>query len=85
MPLADVAGHKLYYEIHPAREPVEDLPPVVLVMGTGGRCAGWLPFQVPALSAHRDVVIYDHRGVGECGFQPYPGGLRRCVRPAEPR
>ena len=65
MPLADVSGHKLYYEIHPAREPVEDLPPVVLVMGTGGRCAGWLPFQVPALSAHRDVVIYDHRGVGE--------------------
>jgi pimeloyl-ACP methyl ester carboxylesterase len=30
----------------------------------GGRCAGWLPFQVPRFSERRAVLIYDHRGVG---------------------
>lgn len=65
MPLADVAGHKLYYELHEARNPDPALPPVVLVMGMGGRCAGWLPFQVPEFSEKRSVLIYDHRGVGQ--------------------
>lgn len=64
MPLAKLSRHALYYELHPARDPQPDLPPIVLAMGIGGRCAGWLPFQVPAFSAHRPVLIYDHRGVG---------------------
>jgi len=65
MPLAKVARHALYYELHPARNPQPSLPPILLVMGIGGRCAGWLPFQVPRFSENRDVLIYDHRGVGQ--------------------
>lgn len=71
MPLAKLAHHALYYELHRARDPRPGLPPVVLAMGIGGRCAGWLPFQVPVFSEHRDVLIYDHRGVGE---SEDPGG-----------
>jgi pimeloyl-ACP methyl ester carboxylesterase len=65
MPLAKLSRHALYYELHPARDPRPDLPPLLLVMGMGGRCAGWLPFQVPPFSEHRAVLIYDHRGVGQ--------------------
>ena len=65
MPLAKLARHALYYELHPARTTAPDKPPIVLVMGMGGRCAGWLPFQVPHLAQDRDVLIYDHRGVGQ--------------------
>ncbi len=65
MPLAKLSGHSLYYELHPARDPDPKRPPLVLVMGMGGRCAGWLPFQVPRFAEHRSVLIYDHRGVGE--------------------
>lgn len=76
MPLAKLSHHALYYEIHPAREPKSELPPIVLVMGMGGRCAGWLPFQVPRFSEGRTVLIYDHRGVGqsEDPGQPYTTG-----------
>jgi pimeloyl-ACP methyl ester carboxylesterase len=65
MPLADVSGIKLFYERFEAESPKSDRPPLVLVMGMGGRCEGWLPFQVPAFRVGRPVVIYDHRGVGE--------------------
>lgn len=65
MPLAKLSGHALYYELHPAKNPDPKRPPLVLVMGMGGRCAGWLPFQVPSFAEHRPVLIYDHRGVGE--------------------
>jgi len=65
MPLAKLARHALYYELHPARDPDPGLPPVVFVTGMGGRCAGWLPFQVPRFSERRTVLIYDHRGVGQ--------------------
>ncbi|MBY0395566.1 MAG: alpha/beta hydrolase [Thermoleophilia bacterium] len=71
MPLAKLAHHALYYELHPAHDPRPELPPIVLAMGIGGRCAGWLPFQVPTFSEHRPVLIYDHRGVGE---SEDPGG-----------
>ena len=64
MPLAKLSRHSLYYEFYPARDPQPDLLPIVLVMGIGGRCAGWLPFQVPSFSESRPVLIYDHRGVG---------------------
>jgi len=67
MPLAAVAGRKVYYETH------GDVPgdPLVLVMGMGGSCRGWLPLQVPEFSAQRRTLIYDHRGVGE---SEDPGG-----------
>jgi pimeloyl-ACP methyl ester carboxylesterase len=67
MPLASVAGRKIYYESH------GDGPgaPLVLVMGMAGTCRGWHALQVPELSKHHRVVIYDHRGVGE---SEDPGG-----------
>lgn len=76
MPLATVSDHKLYYEIHEAEEPDPDLPPLVLVTGMGGRCAGWLLYQVPALRKRRRVLIYDHRGVGDSDDLVAPFGIR---------
>ena len=66
MPLADVSGRKLYYEIHGPDGPVER-PPLLLVMGMAGTCSGWLPLQVPEFRRERRVVIFDHRGVGRSG------------------
>jgi len=61
MAFAEVAGRKLYYEVFGEGDGV----PLVLSMGVGGSHKGWLPFQVPALSAGRRVIVYDHRGVGQ--------------------
>jgi len=59
MPHVSVGGRRLYYESH------GDAPgvPLLLVMGLGGSCRGWLPIQVPELSKRRRVVIFDNRGV----------------------
>jgi pimeloyl-ACP methyl ester carboxylesterase len=59
MPQAVVAGRKVYYEVH------GDAPgiPLLLVMGLGGSCRGWLPLQVPEFSKTRRTVIFDNRGV----------------------
>lgn len=67
MPLAAVRGRKVYYESHGQHAG----PPLVLVMGVGGSCRGWLPLQVPEFSEQRRTLIYDHRGVGE---SEDPGG-----------
>ena len=67
MPLASVAGRKVYYESH-GEGPG---PPLVLVTGMAGTCRGWHALQVPELSKRRRVVIYDHRGVGDSDD---PGG-----------
>lgn len=72
MPLAEISNHSLYYELHDAIDPDSTQPPLLLVMGIGGRCAGWLPLQVPTLRERRSVVIYDHRGVGESGDPDKP-------------
>lgn len=60
MPHADVQGRQLYYEVH------GDHPgtPLVLAMGIGGSCRGWLPLQVPELSKQRTTLIFDYPGVG---------------------
>lgn len=60
MPYATVAGKKVYYELH--GEAAGD--PLVLAIGIGGSCRGWLPLQVPELSQHRRVLIFDYPGVG---------------------
>jgi pimeloyl-ACP methyl ester carboxylesterase len=70
MPLAEVAGRKMYYEVHGPEQPA-DRPPLLLVMGMAGSCSGWLPLQVPDFSRERRVVLFDHRGVGE---SEDPGG-----------
>ncbi len=67
MPLASVAGRKVYYESHGKAAGA----PLVLVMGMGGSCKGWLALQVPELSQHYRTLIYDLRGVGE---SEDPGG-----------
>jgi len=60
MPLASVRGRNLYHEVH------GDHPgtPLLLIMGLGGSCRGWLPLQVPELEKTRRTLIFDHRGVG---------------------
>jgi pimeloyl-ACP methyl ester carboxylesterase len=67
MPHATIAGRKVHYQIHGDAPG----PPLVLVMGLGGSCRGWLPLQVPDFSKERRVLIYDARGVGESDD---PGG-----------
>ncbi len=69
MPLADVAGRKVYYELHGSRSPGR--PPLVLAMGLAGSCQGWHALQVPELAPHHSLVLYDNRGVGE---SEDPGG-----------
>jgi len=60
MPLVAVQGRKVYYESHGDAGG----SPLVLVMGMGGSCRGWLPLQVPDFSSQQRTLIYDHRGVG---------------------
>jgi len=60
MPHVSVGARKVYYEIHGDAGG----SPLLLVMGMGGSCRGWLPLQVPDFSQHRRTVIFDHRGVG---------------------
>jgi 3-oxoadipate enol-lactonase len=67
MPYASVEGRKVYYEQHGEHPD----PPLVLVMGMGGSCRGWLPLQVPEFAQKRRTVIFDHRGVGDTDD---PGG-----------
>jgi len=72
MPLADVGGHRIYYESHDAAGGGEAAgTPLLLIMGLGGSCRGWLPLQVPELAKTRRTVIFDNRGVGE---SEDPGG-----------
>jgi pimeloyl-ACP methyl ester carboxylesterase len=60
MPLTNVAGRKVYYEIHGDPSPV----PLLLLMGMAGSCRGWLGLQVPEFKQHRRTVIFENRGVG---------------------
>jgi aminoacrylate hydrolase len=61
VPHAAVAGRRIYYETHGDHAG----PPLVLAMGIGGSCRGWLPLQVPELSKHRTTLIFDYPGVGK--------------------
>ena len=60
MPHAVVRSRKVYYEIHGEHSGI----PLVLIMGTGGSCRGWLPLQVPDFSQEHRTLIFDHPGVG---------------------
>jgi 3-oxoadipate enol-lactonase len=60
VPHVAVQGRQVYYELHGT----DPRPPLILAMGMGGSCQGWLPLQVPDFSENRRVLIYDHRGVG---------------------
>ena len=73
MPHADVQGRRLYYETHGPEPGGKAGTPLVLAMGIGGSCKGWLPFQVPDLSKDRPVLIFDYPGVG--GSEPMGAGF----------
>jgi pimeloyl-ACP methyl ester carboxylesterase len=60
VPHAVVRSRKVYYEIHGEHSGI----PLVLIMGTGGSCRGWLPIQVPDFSQEHRTLIFDHPGVG---------------------
>jgi pimeloyl-ACP methyl ester carboxylesterase len=62
---ADANGIRLYYESH-GRGPV-----LVLVSGTAESGEHWKLEQVPALSEHYRVIVFDHRG---CGRSDRPDG-----------
>ncbi len=64
MALAEVFGRKIYYELHEATGEASG-PPLMLVTGMAGTCAGWHALQLPEFVQSRDVLIFDHRGVGE--------------------
>jgi len=66
----EVGGRQVYYELHGASA-ASAVPPLVLLNGIGGSCRGWKALQVPELSKTRQVLIFDHRGVGE---SEDPGG-----------
>jgi len=64
VPHALVHDRKLYYESHGEDvDPSE--APLVLAIGIGGSCRGWLPLQVPEFSRHRRTLIFDYPGVGQ--------------------
>lgn len=60
MPQVRVGDREVYCEVHGEGGPA----PLLLVMGMGGSCRGWLPLQIPELSKTRKTVIFDHPGVG---------------------
>ncbi len=57
MPKIKANGIDLYYEIHGQGEPL------VLIMGLR-RNAEWWYCQIPTLSEHFQVVVFDNRGAG---------------------
>ncbi len=68
MPSFRTRGFAIHYEIH------GDGPgtPLLLVMGMGGTCQGWLSVTVPELIKHgRRCIIFDNRGAGQ---SEDPGG-----------
>ena len=76
MSFVEIAGRKAYYELHgPSEE--EQGPPLMLIMGMGGSCRGWLPLQVPEFSKHRKTLVFDNRGVGESDDRPTRARARR--------
>jgi pimeloyl-ACP methyl ester carboxylesterase len=57
VPKANVNGCSLYYEIHGQGDPL------VMIMGLR-RNAQWWYHQIPVLSQHFKVVVFDNRGAG---------------------
>jgi 3-oxoadipate enol-lactonase len=62
VPIADVNGQQLYYEVHG-----EAAPPMLCVMGLGSDISGWR-LQVPAWSKRHRTVVFDNRDVGRSSY-----------------
>jgi pimeloyl-ACP methyl ester carboxylesterase len=67
MPYCRSRGFAIYYETHGRRGGA----PLILIIGLGGTCQGWLLAQVPDLSKDRTCIIFDNRGAGQ---SEDPGG-----------
>jgi len=77
MPSFRTRGFGIHYEIH------GDGPrmPLLLVMGMGGTCQGWLSVTVPDLiKSGRPCILFDHRGAGQ---SEDPGGVFTTAEMAE--
>ena len=57
MPKIKTNGIDLYYEIHGRGDPL------VLIMGLRRNAEWWYP-QLPSLSKHFQVLVFDNRGAG---------------------
>jgi pimeloyl-ACP methyl ester carboxylesterase len=57
MPQAKINGVKLYYEVHGQGEPL------LMIQGLGHHADFWF-LQVPELSKHFQLIIFDNRGTG---------------------
>jgi len=70
-------GFAIHYEVHGSGQRT----PLLLIMGMGGTCQGWLTVTVPDLvKAGRRIVIFDNRGAGQ---SEDPGGAFSTVEMAE--
>jgi 3-oxoadipate enol-lactonase len=69
MPYADLAGLRLYYEIH------GDGEALVCVMGLGADATAW-DLQVPEFAQHFRTVVFDNRDVGRSSYVDRPYGVR---------
>lgn len=68
MPSFRTRGFAIHYEVHGDDAGI----PLVLVMGMGGTCQGWLTVTIPDLvRSGRRCVIFDNRGAGQ---SEDPGG-----------
>jgi 3-oxoadipate enol-lactonase len=68
MPIAEVNGQSIYYEVHFARgdtahHPSQPDEPLLCVMGLAADTLAWA-LQVPAFSARHRTVVFDNRDVG---------------------
>ena len=70
MPLAQVNKVNLYYETHGQGAAL------MLISGTGATCDGWRAFQVPAFAQNYQVILFDHRGVGQSDKPDEPYSTR---------
>lgn len=68
MPVLDIDGRDLYYEVHGSGDPL------LCIHGLSVDTLGWL-LQVPAWSPHYQTVIFDNRDVGQSSAVEAPYGV----------
>lgn len=61
MPVAQINGHQMYYEVHGSG------PPALCMGGWGTFCHGGERHLARGLTSNYSVAIFDHRGVAESG------------------
>lgn len=64
MPIANINGHDMYYEVHGKG------PPAVCSGGWGTFCHGEDRHLARGLTDRYSVLIFDHRGIGDSGDDP---------------